>query len=257
MTNGRFPEHVTIVTGGASGIGEATVRLFSEECAHVIVVDIDEDRGTLLAEELENVIFLRLDVGESANCDAMVQSAIGEFGRLDTLVNNAFWTRPNRIQKLTDEHWRNSLRVTQDAVFFGMRAGFEVMSKQKNGSIINTASICGLGGDDGMSPYNAAKAAVINMSRSAALEAAPYSVRVNCVCPGLIQTPAVQRAYLKNPELSQHIAQQVPLGRLGDPADIANTIGFLASSAAAYVTGAAFVVDGGQSIHSGVPDLRL
>jgi len=257
MKNGRFSKHVAIVTGGASGIGEATTRLFSAEGARVFVVDIDATRGNALADELESVIFLPLDVGESANCNAMVKSAIDQFGRLDTLVNNAFWTRSNRIQKLTDEHWRNSLRVTQDAVFFGMRAAFGVMFKQKNGSIINTASICGLGGDDGMSPYNAAKAAVINMSRSAALEAAPYGVRVNCVCPGLIETPAVQRAYLKNPQLTQHIAQQVPLGRLGDPGDIANTIGFLASSAATYVTGAAFVVDGGQSIHSGVPDLRL
>lgn len=257
MKNGRFSKYVAIVTGGASGIGEATTRLFSAEGAHVFVVDIDATRGNALADELESVIFLPLDVGESANCNAMVKSAIDQFGRLDTLVNNAFWTRSNRIQKLTDEHWRNSLRVTQDAVFFGMRAAFGVMFKQKNGSIINTASICGLGGDDGMSPYNAAKAAVINMSRSAALEAAPYGVRVNCVCPGLIETPAVQRAYLKNPQLTQHIAQQVPLGRLGDPGDIANTIAFLASSAATYVTGAAFVVDGGQSIHSGVPDLRL
>lgn len=254
---GRFFEHVVIVTGGASGIGEATTRLFSAEGARVFIVDIDETKGAALAEELDTAIFLPLDVGESANCDAMVQTAIKQFGRLDTLVNNAFWTRANRIQKLTDEHWHRSLRVTQDAVFFGMRAAFDVMFKQQNGSIINTASICGLGGDDGMSPYNAAKAAVINMTRSAALEAAPHGVRVNCVCPGLIETPAVQRAYLKEPQITQHIAEQVPLGRLGHPNEIANTIGFLASHAAAYVTGAAFVVDGGQSIHSGVPDLGL
>ena len=178
-------------------------------------------------------------------------------GGLDTLVNNAFWTKANRIRKLSDDNWRRSIQVTQDAVFFGIRAAFTVMLRQGYGSIINTASICGLGGDDGMSPYNAAKAAVINMTRSAALEAAEHGVRVNCICPGLIETPAVRRAYLRNEALESHIAAQVPMRRLGQPEDIAKAAAFLASEEAAYVTGAALVVDGGQSIHSGVPDLGL
>lgn len=253
----RFAGRTAIVTGGASGIGEAITRRFATDGGNVIVVDIDEGKGRALADEIDTVIFLGLDVGESRNCDRMVQEAMDRYGRLDTLVNNAFWTRANRIHKLTDEHWRRSIQIMQDAVFYGIRAAFRVMFQQGHGSIITTASICGLGGDDGMAPYNAAKAAVINMSRSAALEAAGHGVRVNCICPGLIETPAVQRAYLANDDIKSHIAAQVPMGRLGHPQEIANAAAFLASDEAAYVTGAALVVDGGQSIHSGVPDLGL
>lgn len=253
----RFEGCAAIVTGGASGIGEAITRRFADDGANVLVVDIDEDRGNALADEIDTAVFLALDVGEPNNCDRMVQEAMDRYGRLDTLVNNAFWTRANRIHKLTDENWHRSIQIMQDAVFYGIRAAFRVMFQQGHGSIITTASICGLGGDDGMAPYNAAKAAVINLSRSAALEAARHGVRVNCICPGLIETPAVQRAYLKNKDIESHITAQVPMGRLGRPQEIANAAAFLASDEAAYVTGAALVVDGGQSIHSGVPDLRL
>ena len=255
--NHSSERQAAIVTGGASGIGEAITRRFTADGANVIIVDIDENKGNALAEELEHSIFLPLDVAESSNCDRMVKEAMDRYGRLDTLVNNAFWTKANRIRKLSDDNWRRSIQVTQDAVFFGIRAAFTVMLRQGYGSIINTASICGLGGDDGMSPYNAAKAAVINMTRSAALEAAEHGVRVNCICPGLIETPAVRRAYLRNEALESHIAAQVPMRRLGQPEDIAKAAAFLASEEAAYVTGAALVVDGGQSIHSGVPDLGL
>ncbi len=253
----RYEGRTAIVTGGASGIGEAITRRFAADGGNVIVVDIDEDKGSALADEIDTAAFLALDVSESHNCDRMVQEAVDRYGRLDTLVNNAFWTRANRIHKLTDENWHRSIQVMQDAVFYGIRAAFRVMFQQGNGSIITTASICGLGGDDGMAPYNAAKAAVINMSRSAALEGARHGVRVNCICPGLIETPAVQRAYLKNSDIKSNIAAQVPMGRLGLPQEIANATAFLASEEAAYVTGAALVVDGGQSIHSGVPDLGL
>ena len=255
MTQGRLQDCASIVTGGASGIGEAVVRRFIAEGAKVLIVDVNEDAGRALADELDGASFLPLDVGEPANCDAMVRAAQQTFGRLDILVNNAFWTRANRVHKLNDESWHRTIRVTQDAVFYGIRAAFRVMLDQGSGVVINTASISGLGGDDGMSAYNAAKSAVVNLTRTAALEGAQFGLRVNCVCPGLIETPAVERAYLRGPDARTKIGQRVPLGRLGKPEDVANVICFLAGPEASYVTGAAYVVDGGQSIRSGVPDL--
>ncbi len=257
MSSVRLSDFGTVVTGGASGIGEAITRRFASEGAKVLIADIDQDRGQALAAELDGVKFMALDVGVSANCKAMVETAQREFGRLDVVVNNAFWARAGRIRRLADEDWQRTIRITQDAVFFGIRAAFQVMLEQGSGAIINTASISGLGGDDGMSAYNAAKAAVVNLTRAAALEGAPHGVRVNCVCPGLIETPAVQRAFLRDPEARISIGQRVPLGRLGRPDDIASVVCFLASPEAEYVTGAAYVVDGGQSIKSGVPDLGL
>lgn len=255
MAQGLLAGRGTIVTGGASGIGEAVARRFAAEGARVLVVDLDADRGKRLEAELPAIRFLELDVGQSANCRRMVETAVEAFGRLDVLVNNAFWARGGRIQKLDDEGWARTIRITQDAVFYGIRAALGPMLAQRSGAIVNTASISGLGADDGMAAYNAAKAAVVNLTRTAALEAAPHGVRVNCVCPGLIDTPAVQRAFLSEPGRRDRIGTRVPLGRLGRPDDVANVIMFLASDEAAYVTGAAYVVDGGQSIRSGVPEL--
>lgn len=256
MAGDRLAGRGALVTGGASGIGEAIARSFCAEGARVLIVDLDAEQGKRLRAELPGAAFLELDVSEPAGSRRMVEAACAAFGRLDIVVNNAFWARANRIQKLSDEAWSRTIRVTQDAVFFGIRAAFEVMIPQGSGAIVNTASISGLGGDDGMSAYNAAKAAVINLTRAAALEAARHGVRVNCVCPGLIETPAVQRAYLTDPGARERIGSRVPLRRLGRPEDVANVVLFLASDEAAYVTGAAYVVDGGQSIRSGVPDLR-
>lgn len=257
MSKGRLQDFGAVVTGGASGIGEAIARRFVAEGARVLVVDTNDEAGQTLATELCGITFAALDVGEPSNCNAMIEQAVALFGRLDVVVNNAFWVRANRIHKLSDEGWQRTIRVTQDAVFYGTRAAFGVMLQNGSGSIINTASISGLGGDDGMSAYNAAKAAVVNFTRTAALEGARHGVRVNCVCPGLIETPAVERAYLRDPDVRNRISQRVPLGRLGKPKDIANVVCFLASPEADYVTGAAYVVDGGQSIRSGVPDLEL
>ncbi len=255
MSAGHLEGRGTIVTGGASGIGEAVARRFAAEGAHVLVVDVDAERGKRLESELPGLVFLELDVGQSANCRAMVEAAVARFGRLDVLVNNAFWARAGRIHKLEDEAWARTIRVTQDAVFYGIRAALPAMFEQRSGAIVNTASISGLGGDEGMAAYNAARAAVVNLTRAAALEAAAHGVRVNCVCPGLIETPAVQRAFLSAEGRRERIGARVPLGRLGRPDDVANVVCFLASDEAAYVTGAAYVVDGGQSIRSGVPDL--
>ena len=255
MPEGQLAGRGAIVTGGASGIGEAITRRFVAEGARVLVADVDLDRGKRLADELSGVEFLETDVSQPEAVEAMVAAAQQIFGRLDILVNNAFWTAMRRTHKLSPSDWRRSLEVTLDAVFYGMRAALPVFLDQGSGAIVNTASICGLGADDGMSAYNTAKAGVINLTRSAALESARHGVRVNCVCPGLIATPAVERGLLGDLEKRERVGAQIPIGRLGKPEEIANVVLFLVSGEASYVTGAAFVADGGSSIGSGVPNL--
>ena len=252
---GRLAGRVAVVTGGASGIGEAVTRRFAREGARVLIADVDVERGERLAKAVPDVEFYATDVSRPAECEAMVEEARARFDRLDILVNNAFWSAAHRVHKIEDEAWRKTLDVTLDAVFYGTRAILPFFLEQGHGAIVNTASISGLGGDDGMSAYNAAKAAVINLTRTTALETAHRGIRVNCVCPGLIATPAVERAFLRDAASRQRIGDQLPMGRLGDPAEMANVFLFLASDEASYVTGAALVADGGTSIRSGVPDL--
>lgn len=255
MSGSQLAGRGAIVTGGASGIGEAVTRRFVEEGARVLVADVDSDRGKRLAEELDGVEFLETDVSQHDAVVAMVTTAQQCFGRLDILVNNAFWTSMGRTHKMPVSEWRRTLEVTLDAVFYGMRAALPVFLEQGRGAIVNTASICGLGGDDGMSAYNTAKAGVINLTRAVALESAARGVRANCVCPGLIATPAVERGFLNQPERREQIGARIPMQRLGEAEEIANVVLFLASDQASYVTGAAFVADGGSSIGSGVPNL--
>jgi len=255
VSEGRLAGQGAIVTGGASGIGEAIARRFQREGARVLIADIDVERGKRVAGELEGSEFLETDVSQPAAARAMVEAARERFGRLDVLVNNAFGASARRVHKLDPERWRRTLAVTLDAVFYGMNAALSGFLEQGRGAIVNTASISGLGGDDGMAAYNAAKAGVINLTRATALEVAGKGIRVNCVCPGLIATPAVQTAFLGAAGRREAIGRQIPMGRLGEPHEIANVVLFLASDEASYVTGAAYVADGGSSIGSGVPSL--
>lgn len=252
---GRLAGKVAIVTGGASGIGEAVARRFIMEGARVLVADIDRERGEELARSSTGLAFQVTDVSSPSECAEMVEQALSRFGAVDILVNNAFWSKAHRIHKLADEGWKKTLEVTLDAVFYGSRAVLPLFREQGHGVIVNTASISGLGGDDGMSAYNAAKAAVVNFTRTAALENARRGIRINCVCPGLIATPAVKRAFLSEAGSRERIGEQLPMGRLGEPDEMANVFLFLASDEASYVTGAAFVADGGTSIRSGVPNV--
>ena len=227
---GCFAERVAVVTGGASGIGEATARALAAEGARVVVADCDRERGPRVASEIGGG-FEALDVGDDAQVEHLISETARRLGRLDILVASAFSTAFGSIQSLGLAEWSRTIDVTLTAVFTGLR------------------------GDRGLSAYNAAKAGVINLTRAAALELAPAGIRVNAVCPGLIDTPALQRALGRVPAREAVVRAAVPLGRFGRAEEVARAILFLASDAASYITGATLVVDGGLTAWSGIPDL--
>jgi meso-butanediol dehydrogenase / (S,S)-butanediol dehydrogenase / diacetyl reductase len=251
---GRFAGRVAIVTGGASGIGAATAAAFAAEGARVVVADVDREGGRRVAEQIGGR-FEWLDVADDARMMRLVADAGRELGRLDVLVSNAFATSVGSIESLGLAEWSRTLDVTLTPVFTGLRAAIPLMRAGGGGAVVNLGSISGLAGDRGLAAYNAAKAAVINLTRTAALELAAAGIRVNAVCPGLIETPALERAFGRAPARAQAARAAVPIGRFGRADEVARAIVFLASDDASYVTGTTLVVDGGLTAGTGIPDL--
>ncbi len=250
----RFDGRVAIVTGGASGIGEATVRRLVAEGARVVIADLDDDRGHALADELGDVArFERCDVSDAAQVDGLVETAVESFARLDVLVSNAgIGVRPGNSIDLDPAEWQRVIAVNLNSVFFGIRSAVPRMRATGGGSIVNTASISGMAGDYGLTAYCAAKGGVINYTRSAALDHASEGIRVNAVCPGFVATPLT----LGLPKaVVEPWIETIPIGRAGEPADIAAAIAFLGSDDAAFVTGAVLAVDGGRTAATGQPDV--
>jgi meso-butanediol dehydrogenase / (S,S)-butanediol dehydrogenase / diacetyl reductase len=254
---GKLDNKVTVITGGGSGIGEATARLFATEGARVVIADIDEKNGQRVAGDIGAAALLRVtDVSDHVQVEAMVKSTVERFGRLDVLFNNAFATRMGPVGELAIEDWHKTISVTLSGVFYGMRYALPQMVAQGGGVIVNTASISGLFGDYGAGAYNAAKAGVVNLTRSAAIEYARKSIRVNAVCPGMIETPAVldnMIARSRNPERTRKANEEChPMGRMGQPQEIAKVVLFLACDDSSFMTGSMVVADGGVTAHSGL-----
>ena len=254
MSGGRLAERVAIVTGGASGIGRATVLRLCSEGAWVVVVDINDEAGAaVVAEARDRAVYEHCDVGEAPEVAALVERTVGRFGRLDILHNNAVQTGGGYLVELEPEVWQASLRVTLNGVFYGMRYAIPHMLRQKTGgSIINTASVDGLFADNQAGPYTAAKAGVVNLTRTAALEYGRHRIRVNSICPGAVRTPLLQQvADVRGPGFFERLADTHALGRLIEPEEIASVVAFLASDDASAITGAAIVVDAGLTIKTG------
>jgi len=249
---GRFAGRVVIVTGGASGIGAATARAFSAEGARIVVADVDRERGREVAGATAGV-FEAVDVADAAAVRA-VERTVAAHRRIDVLVSNAFATSLGPIERFALDAWTRTLAVTLTAAFTGLQAVAPIMRAQGGGAVVNVASISGLGGDRGLVAYNAAKAGMINLTRTAALELAPAGIRVNAVCPGLIATPALARALGGAPEREERARAAVPVGRFGRREEVARAILFLASDDASYITGTTLVVDGGLTAGTGIPD---
>ena len=251
--SGRFDGKVAIVTGGASGIGEATVRRLHDEGATVVVADIRPDAIEALVADLscERIIGHRIDMIDAAEIEAMIAAVVARCGRIDILVNNAGIGSFGKITDIDLAHWREVMGVDVEGVMWASRTAMPHLEKAR-GAIVNVASIAGIGGDYGFAAYNAAKAAVINLTRAMALDHAPL-VRVNVVSPGLTRTP-LATGLTENAAIMAAWIDGLPLGRPAEPAEVAAAITFLASDDASYINGHNLVVDGGGMAHTGMPN---
>lgn len=241
----RLQDKVAIVTGGASGIGEFTVREMLKQGAKVVIADFNDAGGQKLADELgENVSFIHVDVSNEEQVEAMVKHAVDTFGKVDILFSNAGIGSIGSTHELTLEEWNKTISINLSGVFLCAKYALKEMVKQGSGSIVNCASILGHVGQAATASYTAAKGGVVNMTRALALEYASQGIRVNAVCPGYIKTPLLDQL---DDEMMQHLVSLHPLGRLGESHEVANAVVFLASDEASFVTGANLLVDGGYT----------
>ena len=254
---GRMDGKVAVITGGASGIGAATARLFVEHGARVLIADLQEGVAADLAKELgSSARSMGCNVVSEADVASAIRRAVQEWGRLDVLFNNAgFGGASGPLDQTSVEDYDITMDVLLKSVFLGIKHASPVMKAQRSGSIINTASVCAFEAGVGNQLYSVAKAGVVMMTKAAALELAEFDVRVNAVCPGYIATPLAAGRPISTAE-PDRVAAAVdrlrtsnrdtqPLARSGEPSDIASMVLFLASDDSQWVTGQAMVVDGG------------
>jgi 3(or 17)beta-hydroxysteroid dehydrogenase len=254
-TMGRVEGKITIVTGGANGIGRAVCRRFIEEGATVVVADMNVAAGKALAAELgDKAAFVELDVRDEAGWQSMMEGVLARHGRVDVLVNNAGILATTLYQSIDDiglDEWQAVMTVNAQGVFLGCRAGVKAMKPGGGGAIVNLSSIAGLVATPGIVAYGASKGAVRQMTKSVAIDCARkgYGIRVNSVHPGLIDTDmgteSMSMGGADPVENRKKRVSATPMGETGEPLDIANGILFLASDEAKHMTGAELVIDGG------------
>ncbi len=242
--------NTAIVTGAGSGIGRQTAKRFADEGANVVVADIDEDGGRTTVDMVESAdgdaTFVRADVTEPDDIQTMVDTAVETYGGLDMAHNNA-GIEGNQQDDLADQSrsdWAQVIDINLTGVWECLRREIRTMEANGGGAIVNTSSIAGLTAG-GTAPYVASKHGVVGLTRVAASEYADADIRVNAVCPGVIDTPMVDRAEEADPEELQQFVQMQPMGRKGQPEEIANAVVWLCSDEASFVTGNAYPVDGG------------
>jgi 3-oxoacyl-[acyl-carrier protein] reductase len=252
---------VGIVTGGGRGIGRATALELARMGADIVVAELDRVAADRTAAEVKNLgrraAAVPTDVTSPADRAKMVERARSEFGRIDVLVNNAGIYRAASTLEISEEHWDAVLSINAKALFFVSQAVLPTMIAQKSGSIVSLASMAGKLGSVTNLPYNASKAAVISITKSLALAHAADGIRVNCVCPGFVETDMwtvvsgeiSKLMGLTVEEFNKRRLAQVPLGRMERPEDVASVVGFLSSPRAGYMTGQALSVDGGLVMH--------
>ncbi|HEY8172778.1 MAG TPA: glucose 1-dehydrogenase [Dehalococcoidia bacterium] len=251
---GKLDGKVAVVTGGASGIGEATVRLFCAEGASVVVADIQDDRGRAIADEIGKwAVYRHTDVSVEDDVRGAIDTAISTFGSLDVMYNNAgALGAVGPIAQISADEFERTIGVLLRSVFYGIKHAAATMQPRGEGSIVSTASIAGIQPGWGPHLYSMAKAAVIQLTRSAAVELGESGVRVNCICPGGIATPLIRSLGgardVPIDALKTAMAKSQPIQRAGLPEDIAQAALWLASSDSSFVTGEALVVDGGMAL---------
>ncbi len=257
----RLDGRVAVITGGASGIGEGTVRLFAQEGARVVLADVLDDRGHALAEELGTTVsFVHADVSQEDDVRGAIAHAVSRFGQLDCMYNNAgFGGVGGPIDETPMDGYDATMAVLLRGVFAGIKHAAAVMKHQRSGAIISTASVAGLQAGFAGHVYSAAKAAIISLTRTSAVELGAFGIRVNCICPGGIATPIFGKAVGLPADvadqtvepMSKVLSTMQPIARAGTPDDIARAALWLASDDASFVSGHALVVDG--ALTSGRP----
>lgn len=248
---------VAIVTGGSDGIGRATAALLARRGATVVICarrpEVLGEAKKAIEGEGGKIETFQLDVSDEAAFAGLIEDVAVRHGRLDFLVNNAMSVHYAPISKLTTEHWRKDFAVNAEAVFVGTKAAMKVMAKQGKGSIVNVASTTAIRATANMSSYSASKAALIQFSAVAAMEGARSGIRVNVIVPGQVQTAATADFATKAPESAARTTEAIPMGRGGEPGELAEAIVFMLSDAASYITGVALPVDGGKAAQLYIP----
>ncbi|MFC9336306.1 SDR family oxidoreductase [Arthrobacter sp. NPDC057009] len=253
MTESRFAGKVAFITGSGSGIGRATAIAFAAEGANVVLADIDtsgnEETARLLAQYGGQVLTVKCDVTSSQEVQAAIEQTVQEFGRLDIAFNNAGIEQPPAaLIDISEDEWSRVLDIDLRSAFLCMKYQIPAMLKTGGGSIVNTSSGAGVVGIRGQAAYVAAKHGLIGLTKSAALDYAAQGIRVNAICPGIIETPMMDRFSGGTPEGRERVIGQEPVGRMGSPEEIASAVLWLSSDLGSFATGHAMVIDGGQTV---------
>ena len=247
MSAPRLAGKTAVITGGCSGIGLATARRFAEEGASVVIGDLDDANGPLVAAEIEGT-YLHTDVTVPAEVTALFAHAKSTYGSVDIAFNNAGISPPEDDSILTTslEAWRRVQEVNLTSVYLCCQAALPYMIEQGSGSIINTASfVAVMGAATSQISYTASKGGVLSMSRELGVQFARQGIRVNALCPGPVNTPLLQELFAKDPERAARRLVHIPVGRFAEPVEIANAVLFLASDESSFITASQFMVDGG------------
>ena len=249
----RVAGKVALVSGGSRGLGEAQAKLLAAEGAKVAIGDLLEDEGKKVEAEINELggeaLFMRLDVTQADQWTQIIDETVSRFGKLDVLVNNAGIGGRGGLEDMTEEEWDEVMAVNAKGVFLGTKLAMPEILKAGGGSIVNISSQMGIVGSDTSNPaYQASKAAVHVFTKSIALRYATQGVRVNSVHPGPIDTPMLQAGFV-DPERMQRVMSKVPMGRVGQPEEIAYGVLFLSSDESSFITGAGLVIDGGYIAH--------
>ena len=255
----RLDKKVALITGAGAGIGRATALLFAQEGARVVVQDLKVDAGRetvdLIARQQGEAVYVGGDVARAADAEAMVRTAVQSYGQLDILFNNAGIWRGGTILDVSEEDWDQTMAVNVKGIYLVSRVAVQQMMRQGSGAIVNAASVAALRGSPMSAAYNASKGAVLLLTKCMALDFGRYGIRVNCICPGVIDTRMAEELLSyrslgdddRRQALLETYEERHLVGRLGQPQEVANVVLFLASDDASFVTGAAWPVDSGLS----------